>query len=229
LYGGIEMRPRPAVGEEGERDERRAINEDDEDDLGIDRGAEHEQRHGDLDDAGDQHDQRELHQRIDRVLPTRFRLLDLGRVVLDEEADGLLQEPREERRPGDEVEVLRAHHGHVVDHAAQRLAEPEKHAIADEAPDDGLAPGAGLHRVDEPREQIRAGNAGNGRAEHDDGDEQQQALRLLPVAAIDVPSGARISAQLASSAGSSSGEPPRRKSVLAGSGPGAGGGGHCHR
>ncbi len=107
---------------------------------------EHRQRHDDLHDAGDQHNQRQLHQRIDGVLSARLGLLDLGRIVLDEEVDGLFEKPREERRPGNEIEVLGAHHRHVVDHAAQCLAEPEQQAIADKGPDDRFAPGVGLHQ-----------------------------------------------------------------------------------
>src|SRR5207253_4437369 len=101
LDGLIEEGPSPAIGKEGEGDERRAIDEDDEDDLEIDRRTEHEEREDDLDDARDQDDQPELHQRVDRVLPARLGRLDLGGIVLDEKADGLLEQLFEERRYGD--------------------------------------------------------------------------------------------------------------------------------
>ena len=93
----LEEGPRVAVGEEDRDDEDDAVGEDDEDDLEVDRRAEHRERQEDLDDARDDDHREQLDDLVDRAGAAVLRRLDRDRIVLDEEADALLEQPREER------------------------------------------------------------------------------------------------------------------------------------
>ena len=97
LDRAIEERARAPRADDRDRHRDRTVGGSDGHDFDIDQCAERDERQHDLQRAGDQFHEAQLHDHRQRPAAALVRILDFGGIVLDEERRGLLQDALEKR------------------------------------------------------------------------------------------------------------------------------------
>ena len=117
----------------GKRDGYRAVGQHDGHHLQVDQRTQRYQRQQDLQRAGNEGHQPQLHHDLQRATAFLPCNLQLGGVVLQEEAVGLLQQTGEVAGTGDEAKILAAEERQVLHRVLQGAASAKHDRIQQEA------------------------------------------------------------------------------------------------